>query len=141
MPRGEHAGGIFASLKRVCRNFGRLLRARLELIAIELQEERVRLMELFALAGVAVVLGFMAIILLTAVIIFLFPDRFRIYVVAVLGILCVLGAWRAAVAMRNRLKTIPFDQTISEFKRDFAALGDGEPEGDLPDALHEERKV
>src|SRR3981189_618874 len=73
---------------------------RVELLAVEWQEERLRLKDILLLGGLLVFLGTMGALLLTATIIFLFPEGLRVYVTAVLALLYLAGAIGAWLALR-----------------------------------------
>jgi len=104
---------------------GRLLRTgfgaaenRLELIAVEWQEERVRLTELFVRGMLLLFLTIMGMLMLTATIILFFPQELRIYVAAGFTVLYLLGAVVAFLGLKSLLKHEPFAETIDQAKKD-----------------------
>jgi len=94
------------------------LRTRAELLAIELQEERLRLTQLVLWSMVLVFLGILGALLLTATIIFLFPEDARIYVMAAFAVLYLLGAAAVSVVVKSLLKREPFSESIDQVKKD-----------------------
>lgn len=100
-----------------------MLQNRIELFAVELQEEKCRLIEAILWASAAVVLGMMSLTLLTFVIVIWFWDSARLAVLLALGGVYLLGtivAWRG---LRARLRrTTAFSGTLDEIKRDRACL-------------------
>ena len=62
----EEDAGIFASLRRMCDSALATVYDRVELVSIEVQEEKERLIHLFVLAAVVVFLGNMALLDLLA---------------------------------------------------------------------------
>jgi uncharacterized membrane protein YqjE len=105
--------------------FGRLFRTirgaaqnRLELFAVEWQEERARLTGLLIWGMLLLFLGIMGMLLLTATIIFLFREDLRIYVAAIFAVLYLLGAVVAFFGLKSLLKQEPFAETIDQAKKD-----------------------
>jgi uncharacterized membrane protein YqjE len=106
---------LFGRLSRVAL---RGLQNRVELLAVEWQEERLRIAELVAKAIAMVLLTTMGALLLTATIIFLFPPAARIYVTAVLALLYLFGAAGAWAGLKASLKREPFSESIDQVKKD-----------------------
>ena len=113
--------GLVTSLRRVVQLIGRTLQNRVELLVVEFQEERYRLVELMLLLAGALMLGLMALILFSAVIVFAFPPEYRLYIAVGLGVL-YLGAG-AALGFRAKrlLREQPFSETVQQFKKDWNA--------------------
>ena len=114
--------GVLESLGRA---FGRgvvILRNRAELFVVELQEEQHRLIALFLLAGSALLLGLLALVLFTGVIIFLFAPPYRIYAAAALGGLYLLAAGLLVFRIKSYLQAEPFAETINQMKKDVECL-------------------
>jgi uncharacterized membrane protein YqjE len=115
----NHTSPSLASLVgRVSRVALRGLQTRVELLAVEWQEERLRLAEVLFRAVALVFLTTMGAILLTATIIFLFPPQARIYVTAVLALLYLFGAAGAWAGLKAGLKREPFTESIDQVKKD-----------------------
>jgi uncharacterized membrane protein YqjE len=94
------------------------LQNRAELAAVELQEERLQLARLLMQAVGLVFLGTLGALLLSAVVIFLFPENLRIYVAAALGLLYLVGAVVAWSGLRSDLDRVPFNESIEQVKKD-----------------------
>jgi uncharacterized membrane protein YqjE len=94
------------------------LSTRVELLAVEWQEERLRLGQMLIWSVAALLLGAMGILLVTAVIIFLFPEGVRVYVTAALAVLYFCGAAGAWFALKAGLKREPFAESIDQVKKD-----------------------
>lgn len=105
-------------LGRVARVAVRGLQNRVELLAVEWQEERLRLAELLVKAIALVLLTTMGAMLLTATIIFLFPANVRIYVTAALAVLYLLGGAGAWAGLKASLKREPFSESVDQVKKD-----------------------
>lgn len=119
------SGGLVASLRRMFESAVSLAQRRLELVALEAQEEKVRLLDLLIRAAVVVVLGWMALLTATATLVVAFWDT---HPVLVLGSVTLLYGGMAAVlalGLRRRLREgpRPFAGTIEEFRKDRECFG------------------
>jgi uncharacterized membrane protein YqjE len=94
------------------------LQNRAELLAVEWQEERSRLAELLVWTVGLLFLGIMGAILLTAILIFLFPAELRLYAAAGFALLYLAGAAVAWFNLRSLLRQEPFSETIGQVKKD-----------------------
>ena len=114
--------GPFESLRRLMTGAAGVLRNRVELFGVELEQEQRRAVEVLMLGGAALVLAFLASALFTLVIILLFAEPYRIY--AAVGLFVVYGAGATALAMRIKaeLSVPPFDETLNQAKKDFECL-------------------
>src|SRR5690349_14214342 len=104
---GEHPppqAGIFESLRRLARSGVALLHNRLELLSVELEEQKVRLVRVLALAGAAIFLGNTALLTISAAIVVLAGEGARLAVLIALSVIYVLGAVWAALALRKELR-------------------------------------
>jgi uncharacterized membrane protein YqjE len=117
------ARGFSASFRRLSDTFLAVLHNRLELLTVELQEEKCRVIEVFILAAAAVVLGLMALILLTITIALVLPEPARIVALIFLCLLYIAGAVWAYKSLQRRLNDwSPFAGTLDEIKKDRAWL-------------------
>lgn len=119
----ENAGGILATLRNIVDGGLALIEKRLELLGVELHEEKCRLVEMFLWASALVAFGLMALTLLTFVIVFLFWESARVPALVVLSLLYLLGAflaWRGLQARLNNSKV--FSGTLEELRKDRACL-------------------
>jgi len=114
---------LAASSKRFARRLLTIGENRLELLMVEVQEERVRLLRAILLALGVAVMGLLAAIALTATIVVLFWDVSRVSVLLTLTTL--YGA--AAVLLYSRLNGLQRDwknlpETLDQFRKDRACL-------------------
>jgi uncharacterized membrane protein YqjE len=114
--------GIMASLRNLFGLAVGVLRNRVELFALELHEEKYRLAEVCLLAGSALFLGLLSLILLTGVVLFLFAEPYRIYVAAGFGVLYIGIAIALCLKAKQRLQTPPFAETINQIRKDSECL-------------------
>lgn len=115
------------SVKRLASTLIAIVSTRLELLANELQEERLRLMQMFFLSLFALFCFGMGVLLLTIFITVLFWDEHRL---AVLGGLCILFfvlGILMAMLLRNKAQAKPklFSASLAELARDREQLEPG----------------
>jgi len=91
---------------------------RAELFVVEWQEEKARLVEVMVWAVGLLFVCIMAMLLVTATIIFLFPEDERIYAAAGFAFLYLVGAVAAGFTIRSRLKRAPFAESIEQIRKD-----------------------
>lgn len=125
MDDGEpSSAGLVASAQRMARSLLGLLQTRIELLAIELQEEKLRALDLLAWITAAIALAIAAILLAIGTLaLFLWQ---RAGYAGLIGL--TLAAFIAAVAtflvMRRRIARgpQPFSATTAEFRKDVEWL-------------------
>jgi len=121
----ESGAGLFHSLRRILDSGLALVQNRLRLLAVELQEEKVRFFDLVLRMVAILVLGLLALIAATAAVVVWLWDTCPVLVLGAVtmayGIAAVL-VWRD---LQKRLQTgpPPFADTIAEFKKDRECLG------------------
>jgi uncharacterized membrane protein YqjE len=120
--------GLLGSVKRLASTLIEIVSTRLELLANELQEERLHLTQMFFLSLLALFSFGMALLLLTIFITVLFWDDHRI---AVLGGLCALffmSGILIALLLRSKAKSRPrlFSASLAELAKDREQLEPGE---------------
>ncbi len=119
----ETSGGILSSVGRLLQAAVALAHNRLELVLVELQEERWRFFEIVALAGIASILAVMTLLVATITIVAVCIRANRLDVIIGLMLIylvaTIIGFWR----LRSRLKKwAPFSATLAELKKDKACL-------------------
>jgi uncharacterized membrane protein YqjE len=107
-------------VRRILSSLFSIMQSRLELIGIELAEEKDRLLAILFLGVAAMMLATMALIALTALIAIMFWDTYRWQALAVITAVYALAAVFCGVKARNGLHHAPvvFEATLSEFKKD-----------------------
>jgi uncharacterized membrane protein YqjE len=119
MSRNHHEGPALGTLLRKTLGTGLgAMRNRCELFMVELQEEKSRLLQLFILGIGALFLAMMTALLVTGAIIFLTPERYRLYVVGGFAVLYLAATIWAIFSFKATLKRIPFGDTLAEFQKD-----------------------
>lgn len=116
--------GIFAALRSLGNRLLSLVANRLQLFSVELQEEKLRLLDLLLGLVIGLVVGGIGLVLGTVCLALWLKEK---YGFAGLGLVALLFLGTAAVGLlllRQKLKAgpKPFAQTIAEFKKDAECL-------------------
>lgn len=116
--------GLFESLRRLLGTALEIGQVRLELLAADLEIEKLRLVDAAMRALLGLVLVALGLLMLIALLLLLLWDGYRLPALAVLTLLCLLGGWALLRAARRRLHRgdMMFAATRAEFERDQAAL-------------------
>ena len=121
-PDEQKPPSLMSSVGRIAETLLRTLQNRVELLGVELEEERDRLLSTLLWAAGAIFAGLLAIGCLTATIALLSPENIRPYVLIGFTVLYLAGFVGGAVVLRRRLKhrPPPFSETVSELKKDIS---------------------
>jgi uncharacterized membrane protein YqjE len=122
MTEGDSSpSGIFASLRRMLDTALSTVQNRVELFALELQEEKSWLISTLLWAAAMIFFGGLAIIFVVAAIIFLAPEAWRPWVLLGIAVAFVWLAANSVVGFRRSLrdKRPPLSDTIGELKKDI----------------------
>lgn len=118
------SSGLMGSLKRLTSSLLAILATRLELLANELQEERLRLTQLLLLGVFAAFCIGTGLILLNAFIVVLFWDEHRLVALGSLTLVYLVAGAAAATVLRARARagTKLFAASLAELQKDRHAL-------------------
>jgi len=96
------------------------VRDRIELLGLELREDKIRLVQVLILACFGVVFALLALILGILTLLALLPPDWRVAGMGVLAGACLVGALWVFAGLRRRLGggLHPFAQTLEELKKD-----------------------
>lgn len=118
---GDTGAGIVPSLRKLAATLVALLRTRFELLATEIEEERVRLLQLLLWAAGALFFLAVGILLLVILLVAVFWDSsHRISaIVALAGVFLAAGVGMG-IGVRNRMHARPrlFSASLDELARD-----------------------
>lgn len=116
--------GLFESLSMLAATLVAIVQTRLELLSVDLEEERQHLFTIMLLALVAVFLLGIGIVLAAILIMVIFWDTHRLLVLALLTVLfLLLGSATGAYALhRVRAKPRLFSSSLSELQKDQQQL-------------------
>src|SRR5437867_433534 len=118
----QHTSGLGTLARRLGRTALGALQNRGELLAVEWRQEQARLTKLLALCLGLMFLGMLGVLLLTGIIIFLFPEGLRLYVAAGFAVLYLAGAGVALFGLKSLLKQEPFSETLAQLEKDRELL-------------------
>jgi len=121
------SAGLLESVKRLASTLISIVSTRMELLANELQEERLRLTQMFFFSLLALFCFGMALLLLTVFVTVLFWDDHRLAVLGGLCVLFLLLGTLMAVLLRSKAQSKPklFSATLAELAGDRTHLGHG----------------
>jgi uncharacterized membrane protein YqjE len=115
--------GIWASLKRIVDTLLATAQHRIELLAVEWQEEKCRLMEALLCAVALAVFSIMTLTLATFLLVVVFWENGRLFALGGLIVLYLSGAMLAWRALQTRMKArSAFAGTLDELKKDRECL-------------------
>lgn len=117
--------GLFGSVKNLAASLVSHLHTRLQLLATELAEEKLRLTSLLFGAMLALFFAFMALVLVALFVIAAYWDTpYRLHAVAFLAVLSLTGAGISGSLLRTKLKSKPrlFEASLAELYKDRQQL-------------------
>jgi uncharacterized membrane protein YqjE len=127
MAESSSRGGLFTSLRRLAATALALAQTRLELLAVEYQEEKIRLASLFAYGAAAVILLAFGVVFLAIFLTVLLWDSNRLLVLGA-GSVFLLGGGLICLLIARRHARTPsglFAGSLAELAKDRAAAEDG----------------
>jgi uncharacterized membrane protein YqjE len=117
---GETGAGIVQSLRNLAATLVAVFHTRLELLVTEIEEERVRLLELLLWAAAALFCLGVAVLLLVLLLIAVFWDTHRIAVISALAAVFLAAGIGIAAGVRSRMhgRSRLFSASLDELARD-----------------------
>lgn len=118
------SSGLLASVKALCRTLLGIARTRLELLANELEEERLRLTRMFVFGVLALFFFGLGVLVLSLLVVVMFWDTYRLAAIAGVALVHLIIALCCVVAARKLAARKPrfFSATLAEIDKDRAAL-------------------
>lgn len=119
-----HTDGWFDSLRRIGGSLLALIRGRFELFAVELQEEKLRLVNLLLWLGIAMTLGATGLLIgMGALAVWLWTSAGYAGLIA-LALAAMATAAGILLGIRRQIKSNPppFAGTVAEFRKDSECL-------------------
>jgi len=118
----EHVSAS-GTLRRLGETLLSTLHNRLELLTLELKEEKYWLVATLLFAAFAVVFGLLSVVAIFVTVAFLSPPEARPWVLIGLCVLCVGGLLFAVLGLKKKLKRpAPLADTLGELKKDMECL-------------------
>lgn len=113
-------GGWLESLRRMGDSFLALVRGRFELFTVELQEEKLRLLNLLLWIGLAVALVFAGVFVTIVALAFWLWTVAGYLGLILLAVVCFAVAASIVAGIRKKIHagSMPFAQTVAEFRKD-----------------------
>jgi uncharacterized membrane protein YqjE len=117
-------GGLFVSVRRLCATVLELAQVRLELLVVDLEQEKQRVLEALLWAGVALLLMGVGLVLIAGFVVMLFAENHRLAALGVLAALFIGGGALLMHRARLHLKAREgmFGNTLAELAGDGAAV-------------------
>ncbi len=124
----SETGGLFASLKRMLGTMLGIVSTRVELLANEWQEERLRLMRMFVLALLTVFFVCMGAVLLAIFVVVVFWHDNPLLAISALALTFFAVSVFCALSLQRLLRQRPvlFSASLAELHKDRQALGVGD---------------
>lgn len=114
---------VFSAVKRLLKSLIANSETRLRLAVFELEEERARLVTLMLLAGASLLLLLLGIATLTALVVVLFWDTYRLTAIGIsAGILIGASLLLAVIAIRQSKRHSLLKETLKQLSADRALL-------------------
>jgi len=114
----EQTTGLGTLGRRIGKTALGALENRGELLAVEWQQEKARLTQLLFLCVGLIFLAILGVLLLTATIIFLFPQEFWKYAAAGFAVLYLGGAGVLLYNVLALIKKEPFSESLRQLRKD-----------------------
>lgn len=124
MQAGSPPTGFLGSLHGFADSFFAIARDRLRLFSLELQEEKLRLIQVLVLVCAAIFAGFMAVTFLSLTIAFAFWETARLQALGGIAAFYAAGVVGLVIGIKRVLKAHPrpFDATLRGLKEDHACI-------------------
>ena len=115
----ETNNGLFASAKRLADLTFATAHNRIELFAVELQEEKCRLIQALLLAAGAIALGVTALTLVIITVVVLFWENGRVPALCVVSTILIIASFLVFRALKKLVASAPgFRGTLAELEKD-----------------------
>lgn len=121
---GGASPGVIGSLRGLAATAVGIARTRLQLIANELEEQRIRALQMVFLAALALFCGAMTLLLITVFIVVALWDQHRLWTLGVLAAAYCIGLVVTVSMLKSRAAQRPkaFSASLAELARDEDAL-------------------
>ncbi len=118
--------GLVADVRGIASDAVRIVRTRLELLAIEFQEEKARIVRQVLVASATLFFAFFGMLLALLWMVFALPEQYRHAVLGALGLAFLVAAGGCAWWLMQKTPRAPFASTIKALVRDEGALKGGD---------------
>ena len=123
-PDAARSTGLLASLRNLAATVAEVLQTRLELLANEVEEERLRLLQIVSWAAISMFFLALGILMATLFVVVLFWDTHRVLVTGLLAVLYLGAGVAAGLAARRRARgrSKLFSGSLAELAKDREQL-------------------
>lgn len=120
----QPSAGLLQSLRNLGATLVAVLQTRLELLATDLEEERIRLLQVLFWAAAALFFLGMGVLTLTLLVVFLLWDEKLVWAIVVLAAVFLAIGAGLAIGVRNHIHARPrmFAASVQELSRDKEEL-------------------
>lgn len=121
---GSSKGGLIESIKTLAGTLLAMGQTRLELLSVEIEEERIWLTSMLVWTLIALSCAALAVILATLLVVVIFWDTYRLQALGIMIALFVVGAILAWRVLRNMARRKPrlFSASLKELSKDREQL-------------------
>lgn len=118
------SAGLLGSVRSLADNLLGSVHDRIELISVELQEEKQRVIQIFVWISAAIFTGMMAIAFASFTVVFLFWESARLAALGGLTLLYTAAAVATVLTLRRQIarQPKPFAASLQELKNDRACI-------------------
>jgi uncharacterized membrane protein YqjE len=112
--------GFTGSAGRLGGIASQILQDRLEILALELREAKIRFVQAILLVCMAVVFSLLGLLLLVLACVYVMPAEWRLYGLVIAAAVSMLAGMAVFMALLRHLqrKPLAFDQSLNELKKD-----------------------
>ena len=98
-----------------------ILQDRLQLLALEVREAKIHLVQALLLACMGVVFSLLGLLLLVLAGLYVLPPEWRFYGFMLAAVVSMLAGWAVFIVLSRHLqrKSLVFDQSLAELKKDM----------------------
>jgi len=118
------SSGVIASLRGLVATAVEIADTRLQLLANDLEEQRLRALQILLLGAVALFCGAVGVLLISAWIVVALWDQYRLITIGVLAVAYFAGCGIAYLRLKSRIRARPpmFNSSLAELRRDKELL-------------------
>jgi len=116
--------GVLASLRGLAATAIAITHTRLQLLASDLEEQRIRALEMIVLGAIAFFCGAVGVLLISAWVIVALWDEYRLMTLGLLAVLYFAGCAAALIVLKSKMVARPrlFASSLAELHRDEELL-------------------
>jgi len=116
--------GFTGTAARISGIAAQILQERLELLALELREAKIRFVQALILTFMGMVFTLLGLLLVVMAGVYALPPEWRMFGVVAAGVISILAGLAAFASLCRRMgqESLAFDQSLTELKKDTACF-------------------